>query len=63
MPVWGIVYGVTALARSFVADYGSLAQLVICAPFGICAGLAFVMVYPPSCQTAFTVVRALREFR
>jgi O-antigen/teichoic acid export membrane protein len=61
LPVWGVVCGVTWLSRKLVENSAPMAQLLICAPLGLLAGVAFVYAYPPSRRVAISLLIALQE--
>lgn len=63
LPIWGIVWGATMVARWLSEDYGAVAQLVVGAPLGLLAGGGFILVYRPSYRTAASLFRTLRDFR
>jgi PST family polysaccharide transporter len=61
VPVWGIVTLVAWFTRAAIANYSPLAQLVVCIPLSLLAGVAFIFVYPPSRQVAAKLLSIVRE--
>jgi len=61
LPLWGVVCVVTWLTRRLVENAAPIAQLLICVPVGLLAGVAFICTYAPSRRTAMSVLVALQE--
>lgn len=61
LPLWGVVCGATWLIRALVRNFAPAEQLLICAPVGLLAGVAFVCAYAPSRRAAMNLLIALQE--
>ena len=62
LPLWFVVFAVTAGTRWFVGDAPSWMQLLICVPVGSFAGAAFICVSRPQRRVAIYLWQSLREF-
>jgi len=63
LPLWVVVFGTTSLAHTMVVNFPPVVQLIICAPIGLLAGAAFILVYAPTRKTALNIFYALREWK
>jgi len=63
LPLWVVVCGATWLAGLLVSDAAPLIQLLVRAPLGLLAGVAFVCVYAPARSAALGFFDALQEVR
>ncbi len=63
LPAWGVVCGATWLMRTLLAAYAPLTQLLICAPVGLLAGVAFVSIFAPARQAAMSLISILQELK
>src|SRR6266498_2178029 len=63
LPAWGVVCGATWLMRTLFAAYAPLTQLLICAPVGLLAGVAFVSIFAPARQAAMSLISILQELK
>ncbi|HEV2454848.1 MAG TPA: lipopolysaccharide biosynthesis protein, partial [Verrucomicrobiae bacterium] len=63
LPVWGAVTLTAWLALKAVPNFSSLAQLAICIPLSLLAGLAFIFVYSPSRRVGASLFSILRELK
>jgi PST family polysaccharide transporter len=61
LPLWGVVCAVTWLTRRLVENVAPIAQLLICVPVGLLAGVAFICTYAPSRRAAISLLVALQE--
>jgi PST family polysaccharide transporter len=62
LPLWGVVCTTTWLIRASVETSTPLAQLSICVPTGLLAGIAVVCLYPPSRRAALNVFGVARDW-
>jgi O-antigen/teichoic acid export membrane protein len=63
LPVWIIVFLVTWLTLILFVNLAPLAQLLICAPVGGIAGVAFICSFGPQRQVAIHLLDTLRELK
>jgi len=63
LPLWIVVFIVTWLTRNLVADLRALTQLLICAPVGFLAGVAFICAFHPQRRVAMHLLDTLRELK
>ena len=61
LPLWGVVGGATWLIRTLVSNFAPAEQLLICAPLGLLAGVAFVCSYAPSRHAAMNLMIVFQE--
>jgi O-antigen/teichoic acid export membrane protein/glycosyltransferase involved in cell wall biosynthesis len=63
LPVWGVVTLAAWLMLKTVPGFSPLVQLGICVPVSLAAGVAFILLYSPSCHVAMNLLSTLRELR
>jgi O-antigen/teichoic acid export membrane protein/glycosyltransferase involved in cell wall biosynthesis len=63
LPLWGVVCGSAWLMRVVVQNWPPWAQLAVCVPVSLMAGIAFIFVYPPSRRVAARLLSTLRELK
>ncbi len=63
LPLWIVVLVVTCLTHTLVVNLVPLAQLLVCAPVGLLAGVAFICGFAPQRRTAIYLLNALRELK
>lgn len=60
VPIALVVATFTLCAYSLVHNLSPFRQLLVCAPVGIVAGLAAILLYPPSRSLVFSLLRGVR---
>lgn len=60
IPAWGTVYLATFAARTAVADFSPLVQLLVCVPGGLVFGGALLMPFPTFREHARSTFKALK---
>jgi O-antigen/teichoic acid export membrane protein len=63
LPVWVVIFIVTAFARTLVLHRGPVAQVLICVPIGLSAGFVFAIVYGPTRRLALKLLNSVRSIR
>jgi O-antigen/teichoic acid export membrane protein len=63
VPLWMVVCGVTLLMRMILEDAAPWKEVLVCAPAGLLAGIAFISIYPPARRAVLSLLRALKERR
>jgi O-antigen/teichoic acid export membrane protein/glycosyltransferase involved in cell wall biosynthesis len=63
LPVWGIVTLVAWLTLNSIPNMSPLWQLAVSIPASLAAGVAFIVVYPPSRQIASSLVTTVRQIK
>jgi O-antigen/teichoic acid export membrane protein/glycosyltransferase involved in cell wall biosynthesis len=63
LPVWGVVTLVTWLTRISIPDDQPFKELLLAAPAGFIAGIAFIIIYPPSRRRAVSLFSMVRELK
>jgi O-antigen/teichoic acid export membrane protein len=63
LPIWIIVFAVTWLTLTLVANLAPLSQLLVCVPVGLLTGVAVVCGFAPQRQVAMHLLNTLRELR
>jgi PST family polysaccharide transporter len=63
LPIWAIVFFATWLTLTRVANLAPLAQLLICAPVGMLAGMLFIFTFRPQRKVVDHLLVTLRELK
>ena len=63
LPIWVVVFALTWLMRAMVANLRPLAQLLICAPIGVLAGIGFICMFEPQRKMAIHLLETVRELK
>ena len=63
LPVWIIVFVVTRLTLSLVANLTPLGQLLVCVPVGLLTGAAIICAFGPQRRVAIHLLDTLRELK
>jgi len=63
LPLWVVMFVVTWLMRTTVADLRPLTQLLICAPIGVVTGSAFILMFPPQRKIAVHLLETVQKLR
>ena len=63
LPPWGVVYGTTWFARTFVLDAHSWIQLLVCTPVALLAAAAYVGISRPSRRVARNLLSIIWELK
>ena len=63
LPIWVVVFALTRLMLAMVANLAPLAQLLICAPIGVLAGIGFICMFEPQRKMAVHLLETVRELK
>ena len=63
LPIWVVVFSLTRLMLAMVANLAPLAQLLICAPIGVLAGIGFICMFEPQRKMAVHLLEIVRELK
>ena len=63
LPIWVVVFSLTRLMLAMVANLAPLAQLLICAPIGVLAGIGFICMFEPQRKMAVHLLETVRELK
>jgi PST family polysaccharide transporter len=63
LPIWVIVFVVTRLTLSLVANLAPWGQLLVCVPVGLLAGASFIFSFRPQRSVAIHFLETLRELK
>jgi len=63
LPIWVVVFSMTWLTLMLVANLVPLAQLLVCVPVGILAGVAFICSFSPQRKVVNHLFETLRELK
>lgn len=63
LPLWGVVWATTYLARAFVINSAPLVQVAICTPIGLLVGIILICIVGPFRRRALSLIDALRSLR
>ena len=63
LPIWVVVFALTRLMLAMVANLAPLAQLLICAPIGVLAGIGFICMFEPQRKMAVHLLDTVRELK
>src|SRR6059058_470482 len=63
LPIWVVVFGLTRLMLAMVANLAPLAQLLICAPIRVLAGIGFICMFEPQRKMAVHLLDTVRELK
>jgi hypothetical protein len=63
LPIWIVVFFVTRLTLSLVANLAPLGQLLVCVPVGLLTGAAIICALGPQREVVAHLLDTLRELR
>jgi len=63
LPIWVVVFSLTRLMLAMVANLAPLAQLLICAPIGVLAGIGFTCMFEPQRKVAVHLLETVQELK
>lgn len=63
LPLWGVVFAATYLARSLVLSTSPLNQVLFCGSLGILAGVSYILISPRSREIALNLVAIRGGFK
>lgn len=63
LPLWMFVCLITFFIRMILINAAPWQQVMLCAPAGLFAGIAFIWVYSPARRAALSLLQAVRECR
>jgi O-antigen/teichoic acid export membrane protein len=61
LPLWVVMFVVTWLMRTVVANHPPLIQLLVCAPFGALTGIGFICIFRPQRKVGIHLLEIVRE--
>ena len=63
LPVWVVVFSLTRLMLAMVANLAPLAQLLVCAPIGVLAGIGFICMFEPQRKIVVHLLETAHELK